>query len=155
VKTFDFHVKENKFKIHGIFTIFLLVLFAGSPTFFLGCGAMIEPQVVEKSKDEFGCSIPHELLTLNPAELKLTNLKLGEFALAQLDVKTNPKVFEAIEKVSSQHFVHDYLLCRSIKQGFVSNFAQQEYLRSKLQFMSTKPTADQYLLWETNNRLPN
>ena len=122
-----------------------------------GCG-FFQPTKVISPIDSDGCPRPVELITLNPIDVELTSLNIGNFALAKFKAGSQPTVFQALEKVASEPLVHEYLICKAEKaiekDGKKVTFAHREYIRSKLQFASTKPTADQYNTWETIHPLP-
>ena len=93
-------------------------------------------------------------LTLTPGRIDLGGVNIGDFALGKLDLHVNPQVFEALGIVGREELSREYILCRGEKQGFIRTGQQREHVRSKLQFVSTKPTPEQYAQWEKDHPFP-
>ena len=119
----------------------------------LGC----PPSVVPDTADELNCLRPPGVMALNPVDFHLLKTNLGNFTLGGIDLVTKPQVFEVLKSTARDALAHEYIICRSQKQGFIVNGPQANHVRSKLQFMSTQPppTAAQYADWEKEHPYPS
>ena len=120
-----------------------------------GCDLFRGPAPMDEPKDELGCIRPPGLVKLNPTDLNLAKINIGNFTFGGLDVHTKPAVFVALSNVARDALSHEYLICRVEKEGLIKSFSQREYLRSKLQFAATGPTADQFSKWESDHPVPD
>lgn len=113
------------------------------------------PEPIPEPKDELGCIRPVSLVGMNGAEVKLLKSGFKDFTFGGIDVKTSPEVFQALQAGARDALLHEYLICRAQKQGFITNGQQANHVRSKLQFMVTAPTAEQYSKWEAEHPYPS
>jgi hypothetical protein len=134
---------------------FLLITFLGAIVSLLGCSLITPPaQPIPFEKDQYGCDRPTQGVVLNKNELETAGLKIGDFALGNLEYKSHPELIEIMTKASGDSLVIEYLVCVAIKRGDVKNTDQRDYLRRMLHFMTSKPTSEEIMRWQKENQFP-
>src|SRR5207249_11345493 len=107
-----------------------------------GCGHTI----FEGTKDETGsCIRPVGLIGFTDIDVKVDGSFVGGLLGGGLTISTVNSVSNVIGKSGEGKLVDEYIICRCRYFGYLVTNADEIYLRSKLGFIVTSPSPDQYL----------
>lgn len=111
---------------------------------------------VVTGQDELGCERPPGLVAGTSIQIKAFTDFLPGFVSGGLSVEANPAILDTIGAAARGNLADEYIICRARNQGFVTEKAEVEYLRTKLIFMRTDPipTPGQYIAWEHEHAPP-
>ncbi len=107
------------------------------------------------SLDQYGCPPPPEPTTQTLGiEASLASVKILKLALGELSVKTDPNILELASKTATDAYARSYIRCLALARDHFTS-EQVAYLDVLNAFLTTKPTADQFIAWQDKHPSPN
>jgi hypothetical protein len=105
--------------------------------------------------DKFGCQPPTPTIfkkagiDFHFAQSTFKNVVLGD-----IDVKAKPEIVNLASQAATDATITEYIRCLSVQRDHYTA-AQSMYLQTFLTFMQTKPTPDQFIVFQRENKFPD
>ncbi len=128
----------------SITTVAVLLVVMGAVAWFFRPSPTPGPLVAAS-----GCTRPAEIASVDDRNINLATAQFGKIAIGELSLDQNTEVVKLIGDSSQKLLVFDYLMCEARFRGDYNHddAAQRERVQSLNGFLSTTPTADQFLQW--------
>lgn len=96
-----------------------------------------------------GCTRPAELAAVDDRTLKLAAAQIGKIAVGDLTLRQDSEVVQLLGSNEKKLLVFDYLMCEAKARGELdpTDAAQTERIRMVTGFLSTSPTAAEFIEW--------
>lgn len=131
--------------------LFVLLIMIG------GCkSTSVVPGTEHKGEvDKYGCTLPPaDVLQKTGIDIKLAASSIGKIATGDFSIKIDPQIVQLTSQAVSNESVRSYLRCLARERDHYSP-AQQGYFELLSGFLDSKPSSDQFLLWQSKNPFPS
>lgn len=135
-----------------VISLFCLILFIN------GCAAFKagRPPKGEEYGPEgpYGCRPPPaDVFTASDLDLEFAESTFNKIVTGNLTIKSKPEVISLASKAMLDERIRNYLRCLAImRDGYTKE--QAVYFDQLAAFVTTKPTAQQFIDWQKQNRFP-